>query len=69
MPKTYPTPQLVIEDSPTDALAAARAGMRCLGFVPHGTKEGLAQEGAEVFTRMEQVPALIGLPEAVSSAR
>lgn len=60
---------LVIEDSPTGALAAARAGMRCLGFAPHGTAEGLAQGGAEVFTRMEQVPTLIGLPEAVSSAR
>ena len=53
---------LVIEDSPTGAQAAARAGMRCLGFAPHGGEEALAAEGAEVFAKMDAVPALTGLP-------
>ena len=60
---------LVIEDSPTGAQAAARAGMRCLGFAPHGGEEALAAEGAEVFTQMDAVSALIGLPTAVSQLR
>ena len=51
---------LVIEDSPTGARAAARAGMRCLGFAPHGQGAALAAEGAEVFTCMETVPGLLG---------
>lgn len=53
---------LVIEDSENGALAAARAGMRCLGFVPHGTGTRLARHNAEVFRDMTDVPALIGLP-------
>lgn len=52
---------LVIEDSATGALAAARAGMRCLGFVPDGDGRTLAAQGGEIFTDMAQVPALIGL--------
>ena len=52
---------LVIEDSATGAQAAARAGMRCLGFAPHGQGAALADQGAEVFTGMQEVPALIGL--------
>jgi HAD superfamily hydrolase (TIGR01509 family) len=56
---------LVVEDSATGALAAARAGMRCLGYAPDGGAEGggekLAAEGAEVFRAMSEVPGLIGL--------
>ncbi|MEP2715063.1 HAD family phosphatase [Pseudophaeobacter sp.] len=52
---------LVIEDSATGATAAARAGMRCLGFAPEGDGQKLVAEGAEVFAQMPQVPALIGL--------
>lgn len=52
---------LVIEDSATGAQAASRAGMRCLGFAPHGQGAALADQGAEVFTGMQEVPALIGL--------
>ncbi|MQQ10363.1 HAD-IA family hydrolase [Epibacterium sp. SM1979] len=52
---------LVVEDSESGALAAARAGMRCLGFAPHGTGARLAKHNAELFTDMAQVPALMGL--------
>ena len=52
---------LVVEDSATGALAAARAGMRCLGFAPEDNGEKLATQGAEVFSDMSEVPALIGL--------
>lgn len=51
---------LVVEDSATGAMAAARAGMRCLGFAPEGGGRTLAAEGAEVFSAMSDVPSLIG---------
>jgi HAD superfamily hydrolase (TIGR01509 family) len=56
---------LVIEDSATGATAALRAGMRCLGYAPEGTGAKLAEQGAEVFDAMTQVPGLIGLTEPV----
>mgnify|MGYP001765762539 CR=1 FL=1 len=52
---------VVIEDSATGARAARAAGMRCLGYAPSGAHPGLAAEGAEVFSDMAQVPALLGL--------
>lgn len=52
---------LVVEDSATGARAAARAGMRCLGFAPQGKGGKLAAEGAEVFSAMYNIPTLIGL--------
>ena len=52
---------LVVEDSATGARAAARAGMRCLGYVPKGEGQQLAAEGAEVFGAMAEVRRLIGL--------
>lgn len=56
-----PAACVVIEDSPSGARAAKAAGMRCLGYAPHGPAPRLAEEGAELFTSMSQVPALIGL--------
>ena len=52
---------VVIEDSATGAKAASRAGMRCLGYAPEGGGAGLAEQGAEVFSSMEQVPERLGL--------
>lgn len=51
---------VVVEDSPTGARAARNAGMRCLGYAPHGDPR-LADEGAEIFSDMRQLPGLIGL--------
>lgn len=56
---------LVIEDSATGAMAALRAGMRCLGYAPEGIGVKLAEQGAEVFGAMTQVPGLIGLTDPV----
>lgn len=52
---------LVIEDSPTGALAAARAGMRCLGYAALTPPEKLTAHGAEIITHMSEVAPRIGL--------
>ncbi|WP_282078055.1 HAD family hydrolase [Epibacterium ulvae] len=52
---------VVIEDSANGALAAARAGMRCLGYGPHDNAASLKSHGAELFHHMKEVPTLIGL--------
>lgn len=52
---------VVIEDSPTGAMAAKAAGMRCLGYAPHGNAAGLRAAGAQVFRDMAELPGLLGL--------
>lgn len=52
---------LVIEDSGSGVIAAVRAGMRCLGFAPQGGGWKLAALGAEVFSSMDEVPALLSI--------
>ncbi|WP_323778656.1 HAD family phosphatase [Leisingera sp.] len=52
---------LVIEDSGSGVTAAVRAGMRCLGFAPLGSGSRLAALGAEVFSGMAEVPALLSI--------
>lgn len=52
---------LVIEDSGSGVTAAVRAGMRCLGYAPHGGAQKLAALGAEVFSDMAEVPALLSI--------
>ena len=56
-----PSRAVVVEDSATGATAAARAGMRCLGYAPHDDGARLKATGAEVFDSMVAVPGLIGL--------
>ena len=56
-----PSRCIVIEDSPTGARAARAAGMRCLGYAPHGPNPRLAAEGAEIFASMQEVPSLLGI--------
>lgn len=55
------TAPVVIEDSQNGVTAAKRAGMRCLAYAPHGQGGALAALGAEVFTDMVEVPALLGI--------
>ena len=61
-------PQLcvVVEDSPSGAQAAQAAGIRCMGYAPHGPHtplaEGLIAAGAVLFHRMDDLPMLLGLP-------
>ena len=52
---------IVIEDSPTGARAAGAAGMRCFGYAPGGSGDGLKAAGATVFRSMAELPALLGL--------
>ncbi|GGH33638.1 haloacid dehalogenase superfamily, subfamily IA, variant 3 with third motif having DD or ED/haloacid dehalogenase superfamily, subfamily IA, variant 1 with third motif having Dx(3-4)D or Dx(3-4)E [Cribrihabitans marinus] len=59
---------VVIEDSRSGVLAARRAGMRCLGYAPHGNGVALAELGAEVFADMRAVPRLLGLSGLTEAA-
>ena len=43
------------------ARAARAAGMRCMGYAPHGPADHLANEGAIPFTSMNDLPRLLGL--------
>ena len=56
---------VVIEDSPTGARAALAAGIRCLGFAPHGPDtppaRKMADLGIPLFHHMRDLPGLLGL--------
>lgn len=52
---------VVIEDSPNGARAAKAAGIRCFGYAPEGDGAKLVTEGATVFRRMDDLPALLAL--------
>ena len=52
---------VVIEDSANGARAAQAAGMRCMGFAPHGNAEALRGVGAEIFSDMNDLPRLLGI--------
>lgn len=56
-----PAACVVIEDSGPGAMAAQAAGMRCLGYAPHGGAEALIAAGAEIITDLRQIPERIGL--------
>lgn len=56
-----PADCVVIEDSAAGAQAARSAGMRCMGYAPHGSGAGLLAEGAQIFTDMAELPARLGL--------
>ncbi len=51
----------VIDDSPSGCTAAARAGMRCIGFAERSDPKKLAATGAHVIRSMAELPALLGL--------
>jgi len=52
---------IVIEDSPSGVRAAVAAGMKVLGYAAAESPEALRQAGAVTFSRMSDVPGLIGL--------
>ncbi len=56
-----PGDAVVIEDSPAGARAAQAAGIRCLGYAPHGQNDALAAAGAVLFHNMADLPGLLGL--------
>lgn len=56
-----PSACVVIEDSATGARAARAAGMRCMGYAPHGDGAHLVAEGATPFHAMQDLPDLLQL--------
>ena len=52
----------VVEDTPTGTRAGLAAGMRVFGYIGHPLNQGpeLQRLGATTFTRMSQLPALLG---------
>ncbi len=52
---------IVVEDSSTGAKAAARAGMRCLGYAPAGDGAHLHAQGATVIQSMAEVHGVLGI--------
>lgn len=52
---------VVVEDTAPGARAGVAAGMRVLGYSPHGAKPGLAETGAEIIVSMFDVPQRLGL--------
>jgi HAD superfamily hydrolase (TIGR01509 family) len=56
-----PSRCLVIEDSASGAEGAARAGMACLGYAPHGDGAALSQHGAIIMRGMNEVATAVEL--------
>ncbi|KMW60617.1 putative phosphatase YieH [Candidatus Rhodobacter oscarellae] len=56
-----PADCVVVDDSPSGCRAAARAGMRCLGFAEHDDGARLVTEGAEPVHFMAEVAEILGL--------
>ena len=52
---------VVVEDSLSGVRAAIAAGMHCYGFAEHDDGAALAAQGAQVFSRMADLPGLLGL--------
>jgi HAD superfamily hydrolase (TIGR01509 family) len=52
---------IVIEDSPSGVRAAIAAGMKVYGYADAEPAEGLRAAGAQIFTRMDELPALLGI--------
>lgn len=51
---------VVVEDSLSGMEAAARAGMRCLAYLPEPQTAGAERFGASGFRDMNELPALLG---------
>jgi len=56
-----PADCVVIDDSPTGCIGAARAGMRCLGLAEHDDGARLAATGAEVIRSLRDISGKIGI--------
>ena len=56
-----PTACVVVEDSGSGALAARAAGMVCYGYAAGPVNPDLVAAGARIFTRMDDLPGLLGL--------
>jgi len=52
---------VVVEDSPSGVTAASAAGMRAVGYAADTDETALRHAGAEVFHRLDELPAVLGL--------
>jgi HAD superfamily hydrolase (TIGR01509 family) len=52
----------VVEDTPSGVMAGVAAGMRVFGYAADSDERALQHAGAEVFSSMAELPALVGLP-------
>ncbi len=57
-----PAQCVVVEDTPSGVAAGVAAGMRVFGYTADSHEPALRQAGAEVFSTMAELPALLGLP-------
>ncbi len=57
-----PSRCVVVEDSPGGITAAVDAGMRPLGYAAANDPTALREAGAETFTRLDELPCLLGIP-------
>ncbi len=51
----------VVEDTPSGVTAAISAGMRALGYTADSDEAALRQAGAETFSTLEELPAMLGI--------
>lgn len=52
---------VVVDDSPSGCLAAARANIRCFGLAEHNNGAALVATGAEVIHHLRDLPARLGI--------
>ncbi len=57
-----PAQCVVVEDTPSGVAAGVAAGMRVFGYAADSDEQALRQAGAETFSAMAELPALLGLP-------
>ncbi|HYM55843.1 MAG TPA: HAD-IA family hydrolase [Solirubrobacteraceae bacterium] len=57
----HPSRSVVVEDTPSGALAAVAAGMRALGYAADSDEAALREAGAEVIWELGEVPGLLGV--------
>lgn len=56
-----PSRCVVVEDTPSGALAARAARMRALGYAADSDERALRRAGARIFRSLGELPALLGL--------
>jgi len=59
--KVSPRNCVVIGDSIADVGAAAKAGITCYAYAPHGDNEGLAEAGGIIFSEMTELENYLNL--------
>jgi beta-phosphoglucomutase-like phosphatase (HAD superfamily) len=54
---------VVVEDTASGVTAAVAAGMRVLGYAADSDEAALKRAGAEILHSLDELPALVGLPD------